>query len=141
MMLVFPTRPSARVRVRPAHGFVEHETYSGALYATDTGATLADSMLPSRAVQPTFSPDGTLLTFLDYDPNTNASVLATMRWDPSQKVFSDHKRVVTVTPDAQGMVDRSLQWPTFLPDSKAIIVADVMSNDLYVADIATGTVT
>jgi hypothetical protein len=121
------------------------------LYQTDTGAVLASPGIPPGALMPIFSPDGTLLAFNDYAAG-NGHGLVLMNFDIATKTASNYDVLYT---------DAVMQpaWPFILPDDKAIVFARTSSaefsgegvglnggtvgpsSELYVVDIATGTVT
>jgi hypothetical protein len=66
-----------------------------------------------HAATPAFSPDGTRLAFNDED---QGNVLAVMAFDQGTKTFSN------LVPVANDQPDNLLGWPSFLPDSKGIVV-------------------
>lgn len=149
---VYKLEPNAAVNPPPVRGnqidnvgLTPDGTYyavsGGQLFETDKGLLTADAGLPTTTYQPTFSPDGQWITFADIDPNTGYSALATMRWNPANRTFGEYQRVVSVTPPDAGQIAMQIQWPTFLPDSKAVVFADVYKNDLFIADVKTGSVT
>ncbi|MFT3926747.1 MAG: hypothetical protein QM778_29650 [Myxococcales bacterium] len=113
----------------------------GSMFETDTGDMIGDAGLPLYAHEGNFSPDGKQLTFVDYDSDAGVSVLASMSWDQGARKLGDYKSLMKSTVDAQGMMQPNIEWPTFLPDSKAVIFADINKNDLFITDVATGKVT
>ena len=149
---IYKLEPNAPVNPPPLRGnpydnvgLTPDGTYfviaGGQLVETDTGLLTADAGVPGSIYQPTFSPDGQWLTFADADPNNGYTTLAVMGWKPATRTFSDYRKILsTSVPDA-GEVGAQIQWPSFLPDSKAIVFTDASKSDLFLADVATGTVT
>jgi hypothetical protein len=125
------------------------------LFETDTGTAIDNTNIPTTAMTPMFSPDGTLLAFNDYAIASGGG-LATMSFSGSGRTASNYKKVfqVTDTTTYPG-------WPFFLPDNGALIfavgnqadfsgggiglgLAGGVSNatsDLYILDLASGSST
>jgi hypothetical protein len=122
------------------------------LYQTDTGTVVQNTGIPTGALMPIFSPDGSLLAFNDYAAG-NAHGIALMSFDIATKTASNYKVLYT---------DSMLQpgWPFILPDNDGIVMTRTASaefsgegvginngtvvgpsSELYIADIKTGMVT
>jgi hypothetical protein len=121
------------------------------MYQTDTGMVIANTGIPTGALMPIFSPDGTLLAFNDYAVSA-AHGLALMSFDIATKTASNYRVLYT---------DSMLQpaWPFILPDNNGVIFARTAStefsgegvgingstkgpsSELYVADMKTGVAT
>jgi hypothetical protein len=129
---------------------------NAALYETDTGNVVNNTGIPTGAMMPMFSPDGTRLTFND-NAIASGHGLATMSFDKASRTASKYKQVFQVS-------DMSTYpgWPFFLPDNNGLIFAigsaadfsgsgaglgvgsapaTAPTNDLYVLDLASGTST
>ena len=124
-----------------------------ALYETNTGAMVPGSDVPGGAMMPTFSPDGTLLTFNDGLINGGRSI-SVMNFDLATRTASEDRVIFTDTDMYPG-------WPFVLPDSRAVVFARGQNpqftgagagvlpgteflgppSDLYIVDLATGTAT
>jgi hypothetical protein len=124
------------------------------LFETDTGNAV-DAGIPTTAMTPSFSPDGTLLAFNDY-AIANGGGLATMKFASSTRTATGYKQAfqVTGTTTYPG-------WPFFLPDNGGVVFAignqadfsgggiglglmggtSTATSDLYVLDLASGTST
>jgi len=125
------------------------------LYETDTGTEITNTGIPTTAMTPMFSPDGTMLAFNDYAISDGAG-LATMSFAKAGPTASNYKKVfqVTGTTTYPG-------WPFFLPDDGALVFAignqadfsggglglglmgglTNVTSDLYVVDLASGSST
>jgi hypothetical protein len=139
-----------------------------ALYDTTSGQELPDTGIPTGALMPMFSPDGTRLAFNDFAID-NAHGLAVMDYDIHADKASNYRMLTHE--------DGALRpgWPFFLPDSKGVVYVRSASADfsgdgafigagmfgdlagpfapltnlmvpgpeseLYIADVASGTVT
>jgi hypothetical protein len=130
------------------------------LYETDTGTVIPNTGIPTGALMPTFSPDGSLLTFND-NAAGDAHGIAVMAFDAASKTASDYKVLFMDSEMRPG-------WPFVLPDNNAVVftrtngadfsgegaglgdvgaIANVTGateppkSDMYVADMKTGTVT
>lgn len=119
------------------------------LYETDTGAVVPNTAIPTGAMTPTFSPDGSLLTFNDFAINGGHG-LAVMSFDKTARTAAAYKQIYSTDTLYPG-------WPFFLPDDKAIVFALGASadfsgmgaglfpglsgpaSDLYIVDVAAGT--
>jgi Tol biopolymer transport system component len=133
---------------------------NAALYETDTGNTVSGSGIPTGAMMPTFSPDGTLIAFTDSAIN-NGQGLATMTFDNAGRKASGYKKIFQAS--GSGSYPG---WPFFLPDNKAVVfsagsatdysgsgvglsfggvvsvgLSGAPASDLFVVDVATGTST
>jgi len=93
------------------------EDSNAGLFETDTGTAVAGSGIPTGAMTPSFSPDGTLLTFNDYAID-NGHGLALMSFDRASRTATKYQKVYS-TPDTT----RYPGWPFVLPDDKAIVFA------------------
>lgn len=120
------------------------------LYDAATGALVANSGVPTGAMTPMFSPDGTLLTFNDY-AIASGHGLAVMNFDVTSRTASGYRQVFQVTD-----MTTYPGWPFFLPDAKALVfaigsAADFSgmatgllgplvgaASDLFILDVATG---
>src|ERR1700722_13544657 len=123
------------------------------LYETDTGNAGPGTNIPTGAMTPMFSPDGTLLAFND-NAIASGTGLATMTFDKASRKASNYKKVYQVI--GSGTYPG---WPFFLPDNGGIVFAignqaDFSGNgtglmgagaaaasDLYLLDVASGTAT
>ena len=126
------------------------------LFETDTGTAVANSNIPSGAMMPTFSPDGTLLTFTD-EAIASGGGLATMTFDSTTRTASGYKQIYQVS--GSGTYPG---WPFFLPDNHGVVfavgdqadysgggtglgltggVATPATSDLYLVDLASDTST
>jgi len=123
------------------------------LYETDTGVEIADSGIPTTALMPMFSPNGTLLAFNDFAVNAGKT-LVMMDYDPASRKASNH-RMIFAEPDAALRPG----WPFFLPDNGGIVFVRTdgqdfsgdgaglipvpvgPTSDLYMLDVKTGTYT
>jgi hypothetical protein len=126
------------------------------LYETDTGNVVSNSGIPTGAMTPMFSPDGTLLTFNDYAINSGHG-LAVMSFDKGSRTASGYQKVYQSSDTGTYPA-----WPLFFPDDKGIVFANgtsadfsgnalglgglgifgappAVSSDLYVLDVASGT--
>jgi hypothetical protein len=124
---------------------------NSALYETATGDAISGTNIPTGAMTPMFSPDGSLLVFNDYALNEGHG-LATMTYDKKARTAASYKALYSVT-------DQSTYpaWPLFLPDNGGVVFAigtakdfsganlgingetGVVSSDLYLVDRASGT--
>jgi hypothetical protein len=133
----------------PRAGFLGSQgTETAALHETDTGNVVSNSGVPTGAMTPTFSPDGSLLVFNDYAIG-NGHGLAVMSFDKGARQATNYKQIYQVT-------DGTFPgWPFFLPDDKAVVFAlgtaadfsgmalglnlgglAPVSSDLYVFDLS-----
>ncbi len=111
----------------------------GQMVETDTGKTTLATGLPNLANQISFSPDGQWLAFtggLVISPSTGLPLppvgLTLMRFDSVARNASDPKHFPA------GPV--SLAWPNILPDNRAIVAVDALTNDLMLIDVQRGSV-
>lgn len=81
------------------------------LIETDTGNVVADTGIPTTAMMPTFSADGTLLTFSDATQGGRAIVV--MDFDMKTRKAKNARTVVSDS--------RFLGWPFVLPDNRAVV--------------------
>jgi hypothetical protein len=130
------------------------------LYETDTGNAVSGSGVPTTAMMPTFSPDGTLIAFTDSAISSGQGI-ATMSFDKTGRKASGYKKLFQVT--ASGTYTG---WPFFLPDNKGLVcsvgaatdfsgsgvginfggaagvgLSGAPSTDLFVVDVASGSST
>lgn len=89
------------------------------LYETDTGAVVAGSGIPTTAMMPTFSADGSLLVFSDGTQGGRALVL--MDFDAKAKKASNPRTIFTNK--------LMLGWPFILPDNHAVIFSVTERSD------------
>jgi hypothetical protein len=89
-----------------------------ALYDTATGMVVPNTGVPTGALMPMFSPDGTRLAFNDNAIDA-AHGLAVMDYDVKTNKASNYKML---THEMAGGTLRP-GWPFFLPDSKAVVFA------------------
>lgn len=135
----------------PRAGFLGSQgTETAALHETDTGNVVPNSGIPTGAMTPMFSPDGSLLVFNDYAIG-NGHGLAVMSFDRGARQATGYKQVYQVTDGTYP------GWPFFLPDEKGIVFAlgtaadfsgmaiglnlgglTPVSSDLYVLDLGSG---
>jgi hypothetical protein len=92
------------------------------LYDTATGAEIPGSGVPTGALMPTFSPDGTQLVFND-NALDKAHGLALMSYDTANDLASKYR------PLTQETAPLRPAWPFFLPDGKAIVYVRTDSQD------------
>ena len=138
--------------------FAGDKLIPAALYDAATGAVTANTGIPEGAMMPTFSPDGTKLTFTDLALR-NARGIAMMNYDTSSHKASSYE--VLTQEEAGGQLRPG--WPFFLPDNKAVVFTrtdtasfssyystaprtstddlPVAHSDLYILDVATGKTT
>jgi hypothetical protein len=95
---------------------------ASALYDATNGQVVANTGIPTGALMPMFSPDGTRLVFNDYAID-NAHGLAVMDYDVHTDKASGYKML---THEAGTMRPG---WPFFLPDSKAVVFVRTESNE------------
>jgi hypothetical protein len=137
---------------------------NAALYETDTGNVVNNSGIPTGAMMPMFSPDGSLLVFNDFaistlpDGGKAPEGLATMSFNKASRIASNYKQTFHVS-------DMSTYpgWPFFLPDNRGVVfaigsasdysgngaglsaasmgVAGAPTSDLFILDLASGTST
>jgi hypothetical protein len=125
------------------------------LFETDTGNAVSNTNIPSGAMTPMFSPDGTLLAFNDY-AIANGGGLATMKFSKAGRTASAYRKVFQVS-DATTYPG----WPFFFADDGGIVFAignqadfsggglglglmggvGNATSDLYLLDVASGTST
>jgi hypothetical protein len=119
------------------------------LYETDTGTEMTGSGIPTTALMPMFSPDGTLLAFNDF--NEGATALAIMDFDLAGRAATGY-RIAFKEMDAAMRPG----WPFFLPDNGGIVFVRTdgadwsgdgaglipvpvgPTSDLYLLDVDTG---
>jgi hypothetical protein len=85
------------------------------LFETDTGKVISGTGIPKTAMMPTFSPDGSLLTFNDYALGKGHS-LVLMDYKNSTHAATNSRTVYT---DQNSF----LGWPFVLPDNHALLFA------------------
>lgn len=131
----------------PLQGGVLAVAANATLYETDTGNAVQGSGIPTSAMMPTFSPDGTLITFSDSAAGGHS--LSVMTFDVSGGKASSKRDVFT---DASKLAG----WPFVLPDNSALVftlgtssqftgggaginpVAQGPESDLALVDLRTG---
>ncbi|HEY6880408.1 MAG TPA: hypothetical protein VI299_20430, partial [Polyangiales bacterium] len=124
---------------------------TSALFETDSGNAIMNSGIPSSAMMPTFSADGTRIVFNDYTQG-NGRTISVMDYD-SQGRRASNERVLYNGRDYLG-------WPFMLPDNGAAVFTSGAStnfsgngvgingfaargpnSDLMIADAETGKAT
>jgi hypothetical protein len=125
--------PDGTLYVASAHpSGVPWKSYGGGLmtaglYETMTGAMVPDSGLPTGAMVPAFSPNGSLLVFNDFAINSGKG-LALMDFSETARTASNYR--ILFSDGANG--DAALAsferagevypaWPSFLPDGRAVV--------------------
>jgi hypothetical protein len=122
------------------------------LFDANSGTVIPSTGIPAGTLMPTFSPDGSLLTFTDYAANNGAG-LVVMKFDAGSNTASDYK-VLYMAPTERP------SWPFVLPDNGGVVFARTSGQDfsgdgagiagipglgahseLYLADMDTGTTT
>jgi hypothetical protein len=83
------------------------------LYETATGNLIASSGIPTGAMAPAFSPDGSLLVFNDFAIDSGKG-LALMNFSASARTASNYR---TLFSDSANYPI----WPSFLPDGQAVV--------------------
>jgi hypothetical protein len=134
------------------------------VFETDTGNAVNNTNVPTGAMMPMFSPDGTQIVFNDLAISMSGSAtvgegLATMAFNESARTASSYKKLFQVTDTS-----KHPGWPFFLPDNRAVIFAigsaadysgsgaglgvqgavgltGAPSSDLYIVDLFSGTST
>jgi hypothetical protein len=91
------------------------------MYETDSGNTVPNTGIPAAAMMTTFSPDGKLVVFNDYDKGQGHGV-SIMKYDAASRTATDYKQLYT---DAQAFAG----WPFALPDDGAVVYAAGASSD------------
>lgn len=123
------------------------------LFATDSGAEVPATGIPSGALMPMFSPDGRHLAFTDYAVGTGKG-LVVMNYETGSHTASNYRVLF------EDSANTRPSWPFFLPDNGGLVMARTASADftgdaagliggvplgsyseLSVVDIATGTST
>lgn len=89
------------------------------LFETDTGAVVNDTGIPTTAMMPTFSADGSLLTFSDGTQSGRAIVV--MDFDLKARKAKNPRTVVTDS--------HFLGWPFVLPDNRAVVFSVTEASD------------
>jgi hypothetical protein len=129
------------------------------LYETDTGTVIPSTGIPTGALMPMFSPDGSLLVFND-NAAGEAHGVALMSFDFATKTASDYKVLYMDT-------ETRPAWPFVLPDNNGVVftrtngadfsgegaglaagaaanvtgATEAPKSDMYIADVKTGTLT
>jgi hypothetical protein len=138
--------------VGPRTGPTNLGTANAGVFLTATGAAVPNSGVPTGAMTPAFSPDGSLLAFTDYAIDSGRG-LALVSFDQAKRTSSGYKQLYhATTPNYPG-------WPFVLPDNKGVvfslgtmsdfsgggvglgvggIAAAAPASDLYILDIASG---
>lgn len=117
--------PVAGIPPYMPHGVQSVEGIASRLVNTSTGAVVSAPSLANivtYALSPSFAPDATKVTFINGDVQ-GAKTLWTADFDPSQSppVFSNGAQAASST--------KVLAWPSFLPDSQAVIYHEGDSFD------------
>jgi hypothetical protein len=130
---------------------------NAAVYDTTTGAAIANTGIPTTAMTPAFSSDGSHIAFTDYAIDAGHGI-AMMDFDGASRTATNYRKVY------QAQAPNYAAWPFIFPDDHALVfalgtAADFSGNgaglgvgsllgasaappsDLYVADAATGTTT
>jgi hypothetical protein len=138
--------------VGPRTGPTNIGTANSGVFDTMTGAAVPNSGVPTGAMTPAFSPDGSLLVFNDYAIDSGHG-LALVSFDQKSRVAGGYKQIYhSPTMDYPG-------WPFVLPDDKAIVfslgalgdfsgggaglilgstAANAPASDLHILDVASG---
>jgi hypothetical protein len=103
---------------------------ASALYDTASGMAIPDTGIPTGAVMPMFSPDGTALVFND-SAMANGAALAVMDYDVKANKATNYRMLM------QDSGSTRPGWPFFLPDTKAVVFTrtdslDFSGNGAYV---------
>ncbi|MEY4577728.1 MAG: hypothetical protein RL701_2431 [Pseudomonadota bacterium] len=93
------------------------------LYNATTGQVVANQGIPTGALMPMFSPDGSLLAFNDYAIDT-AHGLALMHYDVSTHTASNYK-ILMKEPAGKSRPG----WPMILPDNRAVVFVRTDGTD------------
>jgi len=93
------------------------------LYDTSSGNMLPNTGIPTGAMMPMFSPDGTRLVFNDFAINMGHG-LASMTYDVKNDRASDYKMLTM--DDASATLRPG--WPFFLPDDQGIVFVSTDSS-------------
>lgn len=121
------------------------------VYETATGTAVTGTGVPSTAMTPSFSPDGSLLVFTDYAINSGRG-LALMNFDGTKRMASGYRQLYQVS------APNYPAWPFVLPDNEGMVFAvgpttDFSGNgvgvlatvsvtapasDLFILDVASG---
>ena len=108
------------------------------LYDANSGQVIPDTGIPSGALMPSFSPDGTRLVFNDFALD-KATGLATMNYDTARDRATEYSPLI---PGSSGDTTRPA-FPAFLPDNAAVIYSRTASPtftpSLVEAALSTGT--
>ncbi|MEO7889309.1 MAG: hypothetical protein ABIW19_04825, partial [Vicinamibacterales bacterium] len=94
-------------------------TGESVLYETDTGNVVAATGIPTSAMMPTFSADGSLLTFSDGAMGGRAIVV--MDFDLKSRKASNPRTIATDS--------NFLGWPFLLPDNRAVVFSVTNGRD------------
>jgi WD40-like Beta Propeller Repeat len=92
------------------------------LFDTTTGMVVPNTGIPTGALMPMFSPDGTRLVFND-NALDSAHGLALMNYDTMTDAATNYKMLTHETDPLRPA------WPFFLPDAKAVIYVRTDSAD------------
>jgi hypothetical protein len=122
------------------------------LVETDSGNEIANSGFPSNALMPTFSPDGTLVTFSDQ--GTTATTLALMDYDATARHASNQRALWDaksagfvgwpfVSPDNGGVIFTLTSDPSFSGGGAFIVPVKLFGprSELWMADVDSGEAT
>ncbi|HEX4341462.1 MAG TPA: hypothetical protein VH062_36385 [Polyangiaceae bacterium] len=138
--------------IGPRTGPTNAGTANAGVFDTTTGAAIPNAGVPTSAMTPAFSPDGSLLAFNDYAID-NALGLAVMSFDQTKRVASGYRKIFH-SPNTNYPA-----WPFILPDNKVMVfalgvlgdfsgggtgitplstAATAPQSDLYFLDVASG---
>ena len=141
--------------VGPRTGPTNLGTANAGVFETATGAAVPNSGVPTGAMTPAFSPDGSLLAFTDYAIDSGRG-LALMSFDQGTRTASGYKQIY------HAAAPNYAAWPFVLPDNKGVVFAlgsmsdfsgggaglgtatppaSAPTSDLYVLDLASGQAT
>jgi hypothetical protein len=95
---------------------------NASVYDTATGSAITGTGVPQTVITPSFSPDGTFLTFTDYAFDMARGV-AMMAFDGGARKASSYKKIW------EAPTSNYAAWPFILPDNKGIVCAVGPNSD------------